>query len=118
MTRLLLVLMLGVAACGGRAETTGPEGSGTPAPPARSDDDESPAKGSGSSLPSHDLGACKPGFARAQNPGRACLWIDAQGACFDTLNAACACICPADHDSVCWSSFPDGNGTPTRVHCN
>jgi hypothetical protein len=121
MKRWLLgfLAVTGVAACGGRYEDPGPgpgapAGSSTSAP---SGGKSGPASGSTVTLPSHDLGVCTPGFERATNPQRTCNWLSESGQCFDTKDAACACICPGNKDSVCWSSFDDGPGSATLVQC-
>jgi hypothetical protein len=113
-------LLLG---CGGKYEEPG-SGTGT-SDPAPSSAGSSAAEGkagassgTASPLPSHDLGECKPGFERATNPTRACNWLLDSGMCFDTNDAACACVCPTDHDSVCWSPFYEGAGSATPVHCD
>jgi len=50
------------------------------------------------------LGPCQPGFDPAKEPARACNWL-AGGFCYDTLNAACSCICPLDHPATCVTSY-------------
>jgi hypothetical protein len=120
----LLVLSLalaGLVACGGRYVEPGPSGSGT-GEPAGSETTTDDGKGSDSSgttvtLPQHDLGVCTPGFERAADPSRSCNWLTEAGVCFDTKDAACNCICPKG-DSICFSSFDDGPGSATLVHCS
>jgi hypothetical protein len=118
---VLSVALAGLVACGGRYEEPGSSGSGAGGP-AGSGTGSDASKGSDSSgstvtLPQHDLGACTPGFERATNPTRSCNWLTDAGACFDTKDAACACICPTSGDSVCFSGFDDGPGSATLVHC-
>jgi hypothetical protein len=112
---VLLAVLVGLSACGGRVEDPKPDGSGAGAAAPAS----SSGEGSGSSapLPSHPLGDCKPGFNRASNPGRSCNWLTDAGLCFDTNNDACACICPPDKDSVCVSPFYGGDGSATPIDC-
>jgi len=114
---ILRLWIVGIAACGGRAEEPGPDVSevSTPAPSGAS---AGASAGPGSALPMHDLGTCLPGFEHDKQPQRACNWVDIEGLCFDTQNAACACICPRDRDSLCWTGFPQGVGSATRVHCD
>jgi hypothetical protein len=120
----LLVLWVAVTwlvACGGRYEEPGSDGSGTSAPPGSGADSDggkkSDSSGTSVTLPQQDLGACVPGFERAADPGRSCNWLTEAGVCFDTKDAACNCICPTSADSVCFSSFDDGPGSATLVHC-
>jgi hypothetical protein len=67
--------------------------------------------GSGSGLVSGpvQLGPCQPGFDSTKEPNRVCNWL-AGGLCYDTLNAACSCICPLDHPATCVTSYL--NATP------
>jgi hypothetical protein len=126
MRRLALCAAIaGVVACGGRYEESGFDGG-------RTDDPSSSiaAAGSGGSsgragasygdptLPSHDLGACAPGFARTSNPSRPCNWLTDMGICFDSNDDACACICPKIRNSVCFSPFYPGPGMATPIHCD
>jgi hypothetical protein len=118
---VLAVVWTALAACGGRYEGPGSGGSGTGAA-TESSTGSGGSKGSDSSgttitLPKHDLGTCTPGFERASNPNRSCNWLTEAGVCFDTKDAACACICPRNADSVCFSGFDDGPGSATLVHC-
>jgi hypothetical protein len=46
-------------------------------------------------------GPCKPGTA--PTPGASCPWI-AKERCYPTKEAACACICPTDRESICTSA--------------
>ena len=117
MKRIVLCAALsGLLACGGRVEDPTPGGSGG--------SDSAPLSSPGGSksgpsagLPSHELGDCKPGFDRASNPGQPCNWLTDSGQCFDTNDEACACICPPNKDSVCFSPFYGGDGSATPVHC-
>ncbi|HEX3854008.1 MAG TPA: hypothetical protein VHW01_23755 [Polyangiaceae bacterium] len=113
--------MSALVACGGRYESPGSGGAGTVAPTgsrAGSDDGKgSDSSGTTTTLPQHDLGTCTPGFERVSNPSRSCNWLTEAGVCFDTKDAACACICPSNADSVCFSGFDDGPGSATLVHC-
>jgi hypothetical protein len=117
MTRFTFwAVALGLAACGGKYEelAQGVAGGG-----AVSDPTSSASGGSYSNpdLPKHDLGTCTPGFDPVTNPGLPCPWITEAGQCFATDDAACACACPTDHDSVCYSGFGSDNA-PTLVHCS
>ncbi len=122
-TRCLGWLVVVLGACGGRViEEPGSDSAGSSASDsgdgkAASAGTTSKPSGSGSgSLPTHDLGDCKPGFSQVQNPTRACPWIIENGQCFDTQDDACACVCMSE-SNVCWSGFPK-SVTPTLVHCN
>jgi hypothetical protein len=124
---VLWLLTLSVAGCGGRYVEPGSEGAG--ATNSVSDPTSSAAAGSGAvtgstqggsyanpALPKHDLGVCSPGFDHASNPDQACPWLTEAGQCFATDDDACACACPTNHDSVCYSGFGQP-GAPTLVHC-
>jgi len=122
-TLCLGLMLVALGACGGRAiEEPNPESAGStsspvgdPAPSAGASSNPSDHSGSGS-LPKHDLGECKPGFVQAQYPARACPWLIENGQCFETQDAACACICNSA-SNVCWSGFPTP-GVPTLLHCD
>jgi hypothetical protein len=125
---LLWAAMLGLTACGGKYIEPGSDGSGesgsasdpTISATAGSSGGSGAAKGgsyANPALPQHDLGVCSPGFDHAANPTQACPWLTEAGQCFATNDDACACACPTDHDSVCFSSF-DGPGATTLVHCD
>lgn len=121
--RTCLILILGLAACGGRVldqQGTDGESGGTAGAPAASlvagASGGAGRAGSSKPLPTHPLSPCVPGFDRARNPERACNWADAKGACFEEMDDACACICPDSTDSICWSSFPDP-GQAVPVYC-
>ena len=116
------LLLAALGACGGRAiEEPGPDGAGAPssepgAGTVGSSGSAGKPSGNSGSLPTHPLGDCKPGFSRTQNPTRACPWVIDNGQCFDTQDAACACICSAENN-VCWSAFPKPD-QPTLTHCD
>jgi hypothetical protein len=57
----------------------------------------------GSGSGSVQLPPCQPGFDPEKEPDRLCNWL-AGGRCYDTLDGACACICPLDHPATCVSS--------------
>jgi len=115
---LLTLGLAGLIGCGGRSvEDPGSGGSETDPPPADTATGSPGKAGSMSSLPKHDLGNCTPGFNRAEDPDRACHWLTEAGQCFKDVNDACACICPADRDSVCFSAFDGGPYSATRVYC-
>src|SRR4051812_36160407 len=97
----------GLAACGGRVIDDG-SGSSEPSAPASTATTSGGKSSSSGSLPSHELGACQPGFVRAEHPGRACHWLTESGLCFDDTEGACACICPRNRDSVCGHGFDKG----------
>ena len=117
----LFLALAALSACGGRVVEQ--PGSGGSAPSDPSTEDPAPSASAGrssspsSSLPTHDLGDCTPGFSRADNPNRPCHWLTKLGSCFDEKLAACACICPLNGDSVCFSGFDDGPSSATLVQC-
>ena len=108
--------LAGVMGCGGRAIEQPGTGGSDPSPPA-STAGPSQSDPSGS-FPSHELGACTPGFRRSDNPDRACHWLTEAGECFDDIDGACACVCPRDRKSVCSSDFDDGPSSATLVFCD
>ncbi|HEY4105337.1 MAG TPA: hypothetical protein VGM44_15675 [Polyangiaceae bacterium] len=115
MRLIVVVLAVGsILGCGGRVEEPGTEkqpvdgGSATAS---------SGSSGSGS-LPAHPLGQCVHGFERASEPTRSCEWITQAGECFDSFDAACACICPSSGHSVCSAAFSPGPNGATTVYCD
>gem|GEM_PF-794414 len=122
---LALCLLVG---CGGRViddSGSGDPDPSKPAKPASTSAAQGSAGKSGSSnsgttlpLPSKALGQCVPGFKRAQNPTLPCHWRTEAGECFDTSDAACACVCPTDRDSVCAHGFDSGPNSATLVLCD
>ncbi|MEP7049372.1 MAG: hypothetical protein ABJB12_03425 [Pseudomonadota bacterium] len=115
----LCALLGGLFACGGRVEdpkSGGSAGEDT-APTSSGNNDGAGKSGASGSFPAHELGDCKPGFDRASNPARSCNWLTDSGLCFETNDDACACICPAEENSVCYSPFYNGDGSATLVHC-
>ncbi|HET7545948.1 MAG TPA: hypothetical protein VFK05_39035 [Polyangiaceae bacterium] len=115
----LSILGLGLFACGGRAlvDNPGSAGTGTTAPAATSTAKGKPGNPS-DPLPGKDLGECTPGFDRAQNPEQPCRWITESGMCFDKSDAACACICPTQGQSVCAHGFDRGPDGAVLVVCD
>lgn len=99
------------SACGGQVERETGSGYASGGSP-------SAAGGAGSKpgFPKSPLGECEPGFSHAQNPTLPCPWLG-NGLCYEKKDQACACVCPAEHDSWCVSDFPDPEGAPTHVFC-
>ncbi len=63
------------------------------------------------------LGPCQPGFDPAKEPSRLCNWL-AGGLCYDTVSAACSCICPLDHPTTCVTSYQNAKpGGKVAVTC-
>jgi len=111
-----LLAVWGTFACGGRVEVDGPAEPAQAGAAAASSAGAGQMSGASPSLPGHDLDVCVPGFAHADFPERPCGWLILPGICFDTKNAACACVCPTDRNSTCYSAFPEP-GVPTLVRC-
>ncbi len=107
-----LCLLVLASACGGQIERE-PGGGGS----SGSGQSAAGGAGAGTSFPSKPLGECKPGFSRYQNPTLPCPWLG-DGLCYEDKDAACACVCPKDHDSWCASDFPGPGGAPTQVTCD
>jgi hypothetical protein len=123
--RLLLCLLgfSGLVACGGRVlDDRGSDGSDTsqPAAPASAGSGGKSSGDSGTTvrLPTQELGQCRPGFSRAQNPALPCHWVTEAGMCFEESDAACDCVCPKDRDSVCAHGFDRGPNSATLVVCD
>jgi hypothetical protein len=112
LTLALALLSASVAACGGRYEdpSTSSTGTGSSSPSG-----SSPA--SQTMLPMHALGQCVPGFDRNSDASRPCPWISQKDECFQTMDAACACICPRSGASVC-SSVESGEPDVMTVYCD
>jgi hypothetical protein len=66
----------------------------------------------------HDLGQCVPGFDRSSDASRPCPWISQKDECFQTMDAACACICPRSGASVCSSVESPGEPDVRTVYCD
>ena len=107
--RGISLMLLGVAmACGGSVERE--EQGGGEAGQANGDAGGSKGSNGSNKVP---LGECKPGFAPG-TPGKECRWLS-DGLCFEERDAACACACPRDKDSICQSSLIDPY--PIEVFC-
>jgi hypothetical protein len=119
---LALAITSGVVGCGGRVveEPPGTEKPETtdPAPSSTGAAGTGSSPGSPTKLPSHPLGDCVPGFDHGSNPSRACPWVTQNGQCFNSEDAACACICPTSGGSLCSSNFSPGPGGTTTVYCD
>jgi len=116
---LSLLGSVGLLACGGRViDDEIPVGGGAKAgKPAPTSTATGTTAQPGTKLPSHELGQCVPGFDREQNPTLPCRWRTEAGICFDDTDAACACICPRDRDSVCAHGFDRGPDSASLVYC-
>jgi hypothetical protein len=81
--------------------------------------------GDGGSSPSSEagftvvpLGTCAaPGFLQTEAYGRPCNWLGTDDRCYDTREAACACLCPRDVTSQCVSGFYEGENSATGIGC-
>lgn len=108
MRALGLFVVSVVAACGGTVERD-PGTGGSPAVAGGTG-------GGGGAFPSTPLGDCSPGYPYEPGSDEPCPYL-AEGLCYPDKLAACACVCPADHDSWCSSGYPTG-GQPTVVTCD
>ena len=102
--RLILALSVLAVACGGKV--AGPEES--------TDETEGSAEGSDESV---SLPPCTPGFVRADEPGRLCMWITDDGRCYATKLDACACACRATSGDSCSSPYFDAPESEIPVDC-
>lgn len=109
-------IALVLSACGGKAvtETDGRESSEhTPRSPSGSPSD---AGAMGHELDSTlELGDCDEGWLPGEAP---CPWLASNDLCYPTKEAACACICPAEANTICSSGLPGGADDRVRVSCN
>ena len=102
--------LCGAVACGGQTERTNDES------------DAGTAAGGSSSTPTPGgpitpLGECKKGPPASNTDfEQPCAWL-ADKLCYDTKEAACACICPRDRRSTCVSSLPGGPMDRVPVDC-
>jgi hypothetical protein len=120
-----LVLICAVlGGCGGKYELPDRQSTegGDPAPTgtgsAGSSAGGAGASGSKGSLPMHQLGMCVPGFEQTSDPSRPCPWITEHGECFDSFDAACACVCPRSGSSLCSGAFSPNARGMTTVYCD
>lgn len=108
LTRAAAWALLALASCGGRAEGGSPEDVSTEEPgDGRSDAEPSPGDAEGTLPwgPNTPLGPCKPGFDPQMSPQRDCAFV-ADGICYETKLAACACVCPRNKkNTTCSSGF-------------
>jgi len=116
------LICAGLAGCGGKYELPDHQNTegGDPAPSSGGSAGSSAGGASGTkgSLPTHDLGTCVPGFAQTSEPSRPCPWITEHGECFDSFDAACACICPRSGSSLCSGAFSPNARGMTTVYCD
>ena len=62
-----------------------------------------------------ELGRCEPGVKDERR--NACPWLGSDGFCYETKEAACACLCPARENTACQSPlFAEEPRIP--VSCN
>ncbi|HYO98133.1 MAG TPA: hypothetical protein VER33_26695 [Polyangiaceae bacterium] len=100
--------LLVLASCGGRAEGGTPEDGSTAEPDDGTSNAEPSPDDPEGTLPwsaTTPLGPCKPGFDEQLHPERDCAYV-ADGACYETKLAACACACPRNKKhTTCSSGF-------------
>jgi hypothetical protein len=109
----LALLSASVAACGGRYDDPSTSSTGTGS---STSSESSPA--SQTTLPMHALGQCVPGFDRNSDAARPCPWVSQKDECFQTMDAACACICPRSGASICSSVATPGQSAFETVYCD
>lgn len=102
-------LLLG---CGGQAERSIDDGAGSASGDGASSKGETDPSGGGT-----PLGMCVLGFQRFENLDKKCNWL-ADERCYETKEAACACVCPRTDGTLCLSGFYDGDGSATQVSCD
>src|SRR5687768_14244897 len=110
----------GAIACGGQTETGDGDGDnegGTAgAPGGGSGGGSSGRGGGGSGGPTTPLDECKMGTPPPSSFDEPCAWVG-KNLCYETKEAACACICPRDRKSTCISSLPGGPTDRIAVDC-
>jgi hypothetical protein len=94
-----LVVFCALGACGGEVERGGGQ--------------VGESGGDGGPFAAAKTGPCKSGAP--PSAGAFCPWI-AEERCYLSKEAACACICPTDRDSICTSAFSSDHA-PVEVNC-
>src|SRR5688572_20985657 len=72
--------------------------------------------GGGSGGPTTPLDECKMGTPPPSSHDEPCAWL-AKNLCYETKEAAYACVCPRDRKSTCISSLPGGPNDRVPVDC-
>jgi hypothetical protein len=98
--RYAAVVFLLLAGCGGEVRTGTPEvdGGGPGAEP-----------GGGGGFSGTSLPGCRRGFKPDDQPSSTCDFL-ADGLCYESKVAACACVCPNRPNTNCTSGFPVPDG--------
>ena len=94
----IIILLVFLAGCGGEVKKSDP---------IQTDGGES--NGGGGGFSSTALPGCSPGFKPEDQPSRSCDFL-ADGLCYESKVAACACVCPNRSNTNCTSGFPRPNG--------
>jgi hypothetical protein len=122
---IVTAVVWGAIACGGQTETGDGDGDNEGGTAGASGGSGGGASGSGASGrggsgssggPTTPLGECKMGTRVPTDPEQPCAWVG-NNLCYDTKEAACACICPRDRKSTCISSLPGGPTDRVLVDC-
>jgi hypothetical protein len=117
---LIVAAVFGAVACGGKTEEGDEEGFGdggaAGASGGGSGGGSSGRGGGGSGGPSTPLEECKMGTPLPSDFTQPCAWV-AKKLCYETKEAACACICARDRKTTCISSLPGGPTDRVPVDC-
>jgi hypothetical protein len=114
---LIVAAVLGAIACGGKTEEGDGFGDGgTAGASGSSGSGSSGSGGGGSGGPGTPLGECKMGTPPPATFEEPCAWL-AKDLCYETKEAACACICARDRKTTCISSLPGGPNDRIAVEC-
>src|SRR5687767_4249886 len=104
---IVTAVVWGAIACGGKTEEGGDgnydggaAGASGGGPAGGSSGSGSGRGGGGSGGPITPLEECKMGTPPPSNFDDPCAWL-AKNLCYETKEAACACICPRDKKSTC-----------------
>jgi hypothetical protein len=109
-------LFVAVSACGGRVEVVGDgtgSGAGKPSGSGGSTSPEGTAPGGSSTV---DLPPCVKGW-EPDTGSLTCPYLGSDGLCYDEKLSACACVCPRNRESSCWSGTSYNEYSRTRVDC-
>jgi hypothetical protein len=108
--RLAGALLLVATACGGQVVG---DGSGKSDGSGGSASRDGTAPGGDDTV---DLPPCVKGWEPETGTVR-CPWLGSDGLCYEEKLSACACICPRNRESSCWSGESYNDFSRTRVDC-
>lgn len=117
-----LALVLLTMGCGARSEIPYDDPTGgagdedvVPAPQPQPRPNEPGTSGDRPLFESKELMDCEPGVS--PNRAATCVWV-ANGLCYDTQDAACACVCPRSGASLCQAGLFENEFGAVEVNCD